>query len=228
MDRDSSTKGPEHQIIGLPCCGFTWFASSIKETWLTHCTLWPASQRQSTKRVVPIQRLCGVTISVSQHFVAANGKAVQFCSSKLIRNEDQKTNFGVFLDVFFQRENCFWCVFFGAVLFSINSPNQSCSKTRYHSSNVDVAVSSATLRPCACSTRSRKQAMWNHNMATQWPGALGLWWSCLCWVHEKRPATNYLTFSCSFINSHCSSTKWFSKFSTKWMCLTLVYDLLLI
>ena len=50
-------------------------------------------------------------------------------------------------------------VFFGAVLLSANSPNESCSKTRNRSSSVDVAVSSATLRPCACGTRSRKQAM---------------------------------------------------------------------
>ena len=46
----------------------------------------------------------------------------------------------------------FGSVFFGAV----NSPNQSCSNTRYHSSGFDVAVGHGDA---ASSGRSMKQAM---------------------------------------------------------------------
>ena len=189
LSRKSCTEAPEHQSS-------TWFASSEKMNWVTHCNLWPASQCQSAKWMVPIQRLHGATISVSRHFVAANGKALPICSSKW---KWWSKNTLCCVLMFFPTCKQFWNVFFGAVPLSTNSPNESCSKTRYRSSSVDVAVSSATLRPCACSTRSRKQAMWNHNMSgasvelsllSPWRAACGRLFQCfykINFIRDQRP-----------------------------------------
>ena len=53
-----------------------------------------------------------------------------------------------------------------------------------------------------------------------------------CWANQKHIdiclCSNIFTFVDVFINSPYPSTKWYSKSSTKWRCLTLAYDLVLI
>ena len=69
----------------------------------------------------------------------------------------------------------------------------------------------------------------------------GHWQSASSRAWGKRPAllsqpkavdiflcSNIFTFVDVFINSPYPSTKWYSKSSTKWRCLTLAYDLVLI
>ena len=69
----------------------------------------------------------------------------------------------------------------------------------------------------------------------------GHWQSASSRAWGKRPAllsqpkavdiflcSNIFTFVDVFINSPYLSTKWYSKSSTKWRCLTLAYDLVLI
>ena len=49
LNRDSSTKAPEHQVIGLPCCGFTWLASC---SWCCKhmASAWPTTQPHRRQR----------------------------------------------------------------------------------------------------------------------------------------------------------------------------------
>ena len=123
------------------------------------------------------------------------------------------------------------CLSWGCPIPS-NCPNQSRSQTRSHSSGVKVAVSSATLTPSPKTTTITRKAMGRGTMASDtqkrsdWgrrpallsqPKAVDI---CLC--------SNIFTFVDVFINSPYPSTKWYSKSSTKWRCLTLAYDLVLI
>ena len=48
------------------------------------------------------------------------------------------------------------------------------------------------------------------------------------WSVDIFLCSNIFTFVDVFINSPYPSTKWYSKSSTKWRCLTLAYDLVLI